>query len=197
MIVETLVISLIIGKIKGGKIDKIGYLNIRKWYIFIAAFAIKILALLIASKTDGSLSKIINANFPYIHIFIYFLFLLGLFFNLEEGGFKFIFAGSLLNFLPIAFNKGKMPISIGALKFSKLYDQLSLLDQDRIMTHGLIEEGTRFSILSDIIPIPKPYFFPKIISIGDILLGLGLYILIIKYMTWHENEYIENRINSE
>ena len=191
LIVETMIISIIIGKMRKGKIDNIGYLNINKWYIFFIAFAIKIISILVVTRTEGSVSNFLDINFSYIHIFIYLLFLIALFLNISEKGFKFVFAGSLLNFIPMVFNKGKMPISINALKFSKLYTQLALLDEGRIMTHSLIEKGTKFWILADIIPIPKPYLFPKIISIGDILLAIGLYMIILKYMKDPENNILK------
>ena len=75
-----------------------------------------------------------------------------------------------------------MPVSIKALKFSKLYNELTLLEEGRILTHVLIDKSTKLSILSDIIPIPKPYLFPKIISLGDILIAIGLFVLIQTYM---------------
>ena len=102
--------------------------------------------------------------------------------NFHEEGFRVVLLGNILNFLPIIINGGKMPVSIKALKYSNLYTQLSLLDEGRIMTHSLVDEATKLYYLSDIIPIPKPYPLPKIISIGDILIGIGLFIIIQIYM---------------
>ena len=34
-------------------------------------------------------------------------------------------------------------------------------------------------LLSDIIPIPSPYYSPKVISIGDILVMIGLIVAIL------------------
>ncbi|WMM25656.1 DUF5317 domain-containing protein [Tissierella sp. MB52-C2] len=182
MVTETITLSLLLGKLTGGKIRNIGNLYINGWYLFVISFLAEIISLFIASKTNGNLSIIIENNFFYIHIFIYLLLIMGLMMNFREIGLRITLFGSTLNFLPLLLNNGKMPVSINALKHSKLYIQLSLLDEGRIMTHALADKGTKLWILGDIIPIPKPYFFPKIISIGDILIALGLFILIVTHM---------------
>lgn len=124
------------------------------------------------------------------------LLIIGLIFNFREKGFKLVLSGSILNFIPIALNNGKMPVSTKALKFSKLYTELTFLEEGRILTHILADKSTKLNILSDIIPIPKPYPFPKIISIGDILIAIGLFVLIQTYMKDNEMEtYIGKPFN--
>jgi len=182
LIIETVILSFILGKIRGGRIRNIGNLYIKKWYIFVISFLMEIISLLLITRFSGSLSRFLEDNFSYIHIFIYLLLILGLILNFREKGFKLVLFGSLLNFIPILLNNGRMPVSIKALKFSKLYNELTLLEEGRILTHVLIDKSTKLSILSDIIPIPKPYLFPKIISLGDILIAIGLFVLIQTYM---------------
>lgn len=182
MVLETIFLSFLIGKLRGGKVRNLENLYIKGWYLFVLSFLLEIISLLIVSRIDGNLSKLIENNFFYIHIFIYLLLIIGLIMNFKETGFKITLFGAILNFLPLFLNKGKMPVSIKALKYSKLYTQLSLLDEGRIMTHTLADRGTRLVFLGDIIPISKPYPFPKIISIGDIFIGIGLFLLIQTYM---------------
>ncbi|WP_353093268.1 DUF5317 domain-containing protein [Tissierella praeacuta] len=182
MVIETMLLSLLLGKLIGGKIKNIGNLYINGWYLFVAAFSVEIISLLIVSRTSGGLNDIIENNFLYIHIFIYLLLIIGLSMNFYERGFRVTLFGAILNFLPLSLNNGRMPVAIDALKHSNLYTQLALLDEGRIMTHTLADEFTKLVFLGDIIPIPKPYPFPKVISIGDIFISLGLLILIQSYM---------------
>lgn len=182
MVLETIFLSFLIGKLRGGKVRNLENLYIKGWYLFVLSFLLEIISLLIVSRIDGNLSKLIENNFFYIHIFIYLLLIIGLIMNFKETGFKITLFGAILNLLPLFLNKGKMPVSIKALKYSKLYTQLSLLDEGRLMTHTLADRGTRLVFLGDIIPISKPYPFPKIISIGDIFIGIGLFLLIQTYM---------------
>lgn len=182
MVIETMAISLIIGKILGGKVGNLENLYIKGWYLFVASFLIEIASLLIISRSYSNFSYLLGNYFTYIHITIYLLLIVGLAMNWASIGLRITMFGSILNFLPIVLNNGKMPVSIDALRYSQEYTQLSLLEEGRIMTHVLETEGTRLRYLGDIIPIPKPYIFPKIISIGDLLIALGLFILIQTYM---------------
>lgn len=182
MVIETIILSLLLGKLMGGKIKNIGNLYINGWYLFVVSFSIEIISLLIVSRTNGNLSNMIENNFFYIHIFIYLLLIIGLVMNIHEHGFKITLSGAILNFLSLCLNNGRMPVSINALKSSKLYTQLSLLEEGRIMTHVLADSSTRLLFLGDIIPIQQPYPFPKIISIGDILISLGLLFVVLSYM---------------
>lgn len=184
MIIETLGLSLLIGKLRGGNIRNLGKLHIKGWYLFFMAFLIEIISILITTRTNGIIGKFIINNFLTIHIIIYILIIISLILNIRGKGIIYILIGMLLNFMPILANNGKMPVSVRRLANSYLYSQLNLLKDNRILTHTLVTENTRFYYLSDIISIPKPYPFPKIISIGDIIIGIGIFILIQFYMKY-------------
>ena len=178
MIVETMFLSILVGKLKGGKIRNLEDLYINGWYLFVLSFSIEILTLLIISRGDGFLSKTLENQFFYIHILIYLTLIIGLTMNWKSIGLRIVLFGSILNFLPIIFNGGRMPVLRNALIHSKLYNQISLLEQERIMTHILGTKDTKLIVLGDIIPIGKPYILPKVISIGDVLIAIGLFLLI-------------------
>ena len=182
MIIETITLSLLLGKLRGGKIRNLEALYINGWYLFVVSLLIEIISLLIISNNIGDLGNIIEDKFFYIHIFIYSLLIVGLIMNFHDKGLRITLFGSTLNFLPLIMNNGRMPVSLEALKHSNLYNQILLLEEGKIVTHSLANKTTKLIYLGDIIPIPKPYLFPKIISIGDILIALGLFILIQSYM---------------
>lgn len=182
MVIETITLSLLIGKLRGGKIGNLSNLYINGWYLIVVSFLVEIVSLLIVANSQGALSNIIESYFFYIHAIIYLLLIISLGMNLKHRGFIFTFFGAILNFIPIVFNNGKMPVSIKALKFSDQYTKLALLDEGRILTHSLADEMTRFTFLGDIIPIGKPYPLPKIISIGDIFIAIGIFVLIQYYL---------------
>lgn len=182
MVIETITLSLLLGKLRGGKIRNLEALYINGWYLFVGSFLIEIIVLLIISNNFRNLGNIIEDKFFYIHMFIYLLLIVGLGMNFHDKGLRITLFGSVLNFLALIMNNGRMPVSLKALKYSNLYTQISLLEEGIIITHSLASKTTKLIFLGDIIPIPKPYLFPKIISIGDILIALGLFILIQSYM---------------
>lgn len=182
MIFETITLSLLLGKLRGGKIRNLESLYINGWYLFVGSFLIEIVTLLIISNNFRNLGNIIEENFFYINLFIYLFLIIGLWMNFHDKGLRITLFGSILNFVTLIMNNGRMPVSVKALKYSNLYNQISLLQEGRIITHSLANKDTKLIFLGDIIPIPKPYLFPKIISIGDILIALGLFILIQSYM---------------
>lgn len=187
MIFETILLSLIIGKIKKGKIKNIESLYIKGWYFIVLSFITNIASLLIITKTQGNFSNFLYTNFFFIHIAIYLLLIIGLSFNFKEVGLFITTIGTFLNFLPLLFNNGRMPVSPNGLIQSKLYGQLFLLERNQILTHSLMDNDTKLKVLCDIIPLSAPYPLPKIISIGDILISLGVFILIYTYMTKNNN----------
>jgi hypothetical protein len=89
--------------------------------------------------------------------------------------------GITLNLIPTITNGGRMPVSKNALLKLNMIDQLKILQEDIVITHTLITNSTKFKFLSDIIPVK--YFLPKVISIGDIVLSIGIFLMIQKFMT--------------
>jgi hypothetical protein len=75
-------------------------------------------------------------------------------------------------------NDGRMPVSEWALRKAGLLQELELIADNRIVTHTIIGEDTSFSFFSDIIPL-----LYKVVSIGDLLIAAGIFLIILKYMT--------------
>ena len=93
--------------------------------------------------------------------------------NIEKKYMRLLLIGILLNLIVIAGNGGKMPVSLNGLK--GMHVETALPHREFDIKHIGITENTKFKYLADIILIPKPYPFPKILSIGDIFLMLGIF----------------------
>ena len=83
-----------------------------------------------------------------------------------------------MNTIPMALNGGRMPVSEWALRHTGLLQELELIADNRIVTHTILNDDTSFKVLSDIIPLVY-----KVISIGDLLMAAGIFLIILKYMT--------------
>ncbi len=88
--------------------------------------------------------------------------------------------GVLLNFVVIAANFGAMPVSNRILDLASPSKKISLLKEDKYYTYKLMNNGVLFWFLGDFICAYFP--LPQFISIGDIILALGILMSIQKAM---------------
>jgi len=71
-----------------------------------------------------------------------------------------------------------MPVSVDALMKAHLEDFLPLLGSKTYVIHTILKESTHLKFLADVIPLPPPYPRPRALSIGDIIMAAGLFMLI-------------------
>lgn len=178
MLVESVGTSIVVGKLRGGSFSNIKDANIEKWYFFVSAFLVEFAAVYIASKGVVFFKE----NIAVIHCISYILLFTGIYFNWSKFAFKIIFAGVLLNFIVIMANGGHMPVSGEMMVNIGLIENMQAIRDGKIITHALIDERTVFKFLGDIFVIGKPYPRPKIFSIGDVIMALGIFIYIQEIM---------------
>lgn len=114
--------------------------------------------------------------------------MLGLFFlfiNRDQRGLWLIFIGVLLNFIVMAINGGRMPVSLDA---AAILDPMyaDALVQGLYGKHTPLTETTKLGFLGDVIPITNPYPRDQVISIGDIIMNIGIFIFIQHLMLKHK-----------
>ena len=182
MLIETTVTSLAVGKVRGGKIKNIGKIELKAWYLFIIGFVLEFASVYLTSKNVPYISEIIGQYFIFIHGASYIFILTALILNFKNKSMILIFIGTILNFIVIILNGGKMPVSAEGLKAAGLHEYLKLLTDGKVITHTIIDGATKLPILGDIIKIPKPYPLPKMLSIGDIFLAVGIFLFLQKAM---------------
>lgn len=181
MFIEIIIISLLLVKIKGGEIKNLEKVHIRAWQLILIGFIIQLLSFFFVSFNNSTAFDSSKKVFGIINLINYLLITTTLVYNSNYKGFKLMSLGNILNIIPMILNKGRMPVYIGALSMKGLERQKELLLSGNLLTHSLVDKNFSMFLLSDIIPIPEPYFMPKVISIGDISLALGIMIFIITY----------------
>lgn len=180
MFIIAIVLGLIIAKVLGGSIKKLGLVEFHKYsYILIVLVIVDIVFKLLAYGTNTFLTGPIFYFYPFYNIISYMVFIGILELNKSLRGFRIIEAGFILNFLPMVLNSGKMPVSRLALQDLGQTETIKAMEDGLIMTHDLIGQDTNFKILADIIPLNL--ISPIVISIGDIVISLGIIIFIIYY----------------
>ena len=174
MLVESVGTSVVVGKLRGGSFSNIKDAALEKWYFFVSAFALEFTAVYLASKG----LDIISENILIVHCLSYMLLFAGLYFNRTSMAFRIVFVGVFLNFIVIMANGGQMPVSGEAMMRIGLVDNMQAIKEGKIVTHALINSSTALKYLGDIFVLGKPYPRPKIFSIGDIIMALGVFIYI-------------------
>ncbi|AIQ10900.1 DUF5317 domain-containing protein [Paenibacillus durus] len=174
MVYDGIVLGLVVGLLRGGfryGLRQFGSLRIRGglWFPLLLLLQFAVFELNDRSSAFAAYSGIVFAGVYAAGLYILWL-------NRNTPGFLFIFAGVFLNFLVMSVNGGKMPVSLEAAKVLDPY-YVHLLQSGAVVTkHFLMDSATRLSFLGDIIPLSKPYPRTQVISIGDIVMNVGIFL---------------------
>lgn len=192
MIIEAIILSLILIKFTKGDYKNLRTFDISdirgKKTLLIGIFLILIANICTSTNIRG-ISDFCVRNYYYIHILSILSIAIGLFLNRKNPGLLIMSVGFILNLISIVINK-KMPVSREALMRTKNHNMIYLLNNGYSLSHGLFK-NPKLKILSDIIPLPPPYYNPKVISIGDILITLGVVIAIV-FIARRNSDYDRN-----
>lgn len=172
MLSSAIIVSIIVGSLRGGRLGALAELQFRHLGLVFAAFFLEIF---LGFGAGLGLSHQIAA---WLHIGLYLLLLYALWSNRRLPGVSFLLAGSFLNFLVIAANGGRMPVSGPALLRLGLVQHHDQLVQDLSLTHQLMGPYTRLWWLGDYWLMPPPFPRPAAFSIGDALMVIGVFWLI-------------------
>ncbi|ACB85625.1 DUF5317 domain-containing protein [Natranaerobius thermophilus] len=171
MLFEAVVLPIILGFIRGGSIRNLEKITIKGLPLLFLPLLIRFVTY---NYSQGGVDFFINYG-GYLQS-LAFIILIGFFImNRHIRELKLVFIGVLLNSLVIFLNGGAMPVSEQALQFTDV-------TETPVGTHTFITQETVLPFLGDIIPIPSPYPFSKVISIGDIIIVIGIFLLIYRNM---------------
>ncbi|WP_309123090.1 DUF5317 domain-containing protein [Paenibacillus sp.] len=96
--------------------------------------------------------------------------------NWKRPGFRLLIAGCALNIVALSLNGGRMPVSVPALELAGL---AHLSDMSSSVRHQPMT-GDHVAWLGDWIPILVPFGTNYVWSPGDVLLGLGIIIFLVR-----------------
>jgi hypothetical protein len=168
MFIITLVLSILIGYIIKGKLKNLENIDFHGVWLIIVSFLIEFTIVVLVKKNiiiAGTITFVFN-------LIMYVLLLIFIYLNRRSIYILIMGIGFLLNAAAIFLNGGTMPVSLSAAKVANLTQNVS--------TEGLytaIGENTKLWFLGDIIPVNFIRHF--VISIGDVLICIGLMLFII------------------
>lgn len=165
MIAESVVTSFVVGVIRKGHFWNFGVVKIRGIWLFAIGALIQFVLFRFASWEALEWQKWLAVNFLLLHVLSYILILIPLMINRQFKSLYVMGIGTILNLIPIGLNAGKMPVKVPENLGEQVFD----------LGHALLTETTKVPILADIFYIGPPYPLPKIISIGDVFLIVGVF----------------------
>ncbi|MDU1043398.1 DUF5317 domain-containing protein [Peptoniphilus rhinitidis] len=173
MILETgIIAAIILFFIKDKNLNNL--INFKFNNIFWAFLGIFLMLFInfITEKDFGKITDFFIKNFMIFHIVSISLIGVSFLSNFYNKGLLLSGVGTFLNIIPVIAN-GKMPVSLNALIKTQNKRVIYILLNNKSLSHGIFE-NPKFYFLSDIIPFYKLIGSSTVVSIGDIIISLGL-----------------------
>ena len=172
MVFDGILLAIIVGFIRGGNFTRFADLKFKMGWIFPLLLLIQLGIFALQNKVEV-IGKLSGASF----IVVYIIGLVFLWLNRYHSHFIIIFLGVLLNFIVMAVNGGRMPVSLEAASVIDPY-YLEATKNALYAKHSIVSESTLLPYLGDIIPLSAPYPREQAISIGDVVMNIGVFFFI-------------------
>lgn len=179
MLIESMVVAIFFGKIRGGKFSRLSSLKFKKVWIFIFALIIQAAIILFGVNGNEFVLKYIRE----LNIASYIFMFIGIAINIRHRTLIIVLLGMLINIFVMFSNGWKMPVSIDGLLLAGYSELAELTLSGKLAFYIPLDVNSKFGLLGQIITIPPPYFFPQVLSIGDIFISLGLFLFVQSVMT--------------
>ena len=168
-------LGVLVGLLKKGSMSNLLSIKIEKAWLILASFLIQFLAQVLSVNGFEFTVRYSLA----VQGIAFALLLTGLCFNRKYAGMLVIGGGCVLNVLVMMLNGGKMPVSRDVLVNAGLNQALELFATGGDGRHILADQSTKLLILGDIMSPPGILsIMMKIVSIGDIIVVIGLFLLV-------------------
>jgi len=172
-----LVIALLAGWASGGSLKNLAKHQLRGSGLL---FLVALLQLVIAAM--GQVPALAQTG-PLLHTLSYLPLFWVIWLNRHYLGGLVVGLGSLANFLVIAANGGRMPVSAEAIVRVSELEVLEMLRAGASFTHGLLSADTRLAWSADRFVFPDWLVFPHtVFSLGDAAMAAGLVIILWELM---------------
>jgi hypothetical protein len=160
-----LFIALAIAVLRGGRLTNLGDVELRAWWLLLIALGLQF-GTSFLPDSDWS----VGLGVALVLSSFFFLMILVLL-NRNRTGMWLAGLGVLMNFTVIALNGG-MPVLAEAAEVASGFE-VTEPDLSGSFKHVLLDESSRLTVLSDVIPL-RLGSLGQVISLGDVFLAVGL-----------------------
>lgn len=173
LLVYFVIAALPIGYLAGGSLNNIRYARLRLAILPCAAFLLEASISLIGKLVDAPpsewLGKVVCLEYLLLTIFIWI--------NHRMRGMDMLGAATLVNFIVIAANGFRMPVTPIIYEYPQLYHFVERIQTGQLPEYVLVDWDGPLWFLGDTLPLGN-----GLASIGDLMMALGVMILIIDMM---------------
>jgi hypothetical protein len=177
--------AVLVALARGGSLDRLARLNLRLTGFVLFALLLQFWVIYVPERqANGWTVRVLVLIASYL-ILAGFVWL-----NRRVPGMWLLGVGLLVNLAVMVANGGYMPVTREALEAAG-HAQLILGDGPGARVMGskdvvLPLAETHLGILSDIFVVPPPFPIPSVFSVGDVLIGLGIFRLVQRAMGTRE-----------
>jgi len=147
----------------GGRLSRLADIRPKAVWAVLLAAAIQVG---ITQITAGS-----HALHVGLHVLSYVLDAYFLFANRRLAGVPVVAIGAALNVLAITANGGVMPANAGALRIAGIAERAGF-DNSAPLSHA------HLAFLGDVIPVPGPWPIGNVLSVGDLIIVVGAFVVL-------------------
>ena len=169
MLWEAILLGIIIGWLRNGKLKYLNKVSLFGWPLIILALLVQTAVWIDFNTSSGYLTTV----YPFIYLISFVFLLLFIFLQNRQAGIIIIGLGILLNLLVITANRGMMPVDSTRMPSTVAKE---LATGVKSPFHTTITDNTWLDYLGDRIPIP--YRRNQLLSIGDIFIGCGILVFL-------------------
>ncbi len=177
MFIYAVIIGLIIGKVGRGKIERIGYVNVRFPFLIVLSFLIQVSIFMLnvglVTINDSLLDMLLVSSYASI--------ILAILANLRIRYMVIVLTGAVFNFIMVILNGLRIGITLENAQKVYSSEIVQLLKADNVRFFKLIPQEK--SIMGGIIPFNKFFVYPSVATLGDLLIFAGIILIIQQIMT--------------
>ena len=187
VLIETTILGLLIAVVSNRWHHLVENIRIKGVWLPFLAFIIEATIQLGLSRGSDVLRGYIFDYELTLMVLVYSLLVAFFALNLKTPGVAVLLAGVVLNMIVIFSNNGKMPVDIDMALSYGFTQTAEQLRAGLVFGHAAIDpETTKLAFLADILHLRPPYPMPKSVSLGDLILDLG--VLLVFILNLRENQ---------
>ncbi|MEX2356574.1 MAG: DUF5317 domain-containing protein [Thermaerobacterales bacterium] len=173
MFISFMAAALLYGLARGGRLGNLMNVQFTAGWLIVGAFLIRFsLGAVSSGPQDAAWLSTAAQGAAYSAL------VAAVYLNRRLPGLPTLGIGLGLNGMVIMANGGRMPVDPAAIEAAGRSDLIEALAAGKSLTHQLAVEGTQLFWLADIWTWPPPLPLAAVFSIGDVLIGIGGFVLI-------------------